>query len=191
MSCPESLTSQKQAEFERHVESRKIGALSETYGRYSVHSIRTLLNNPRDLIQADFAAVIGLKRTSRNKSEIVNSENDRIKYRLIRVVERAINKNVFGQETGRQLLTRFRDVRELRRKQLFRLPTPELTLLRRCMHHRQTMRFEDPHRAIHAVYHQLSRICPPDNLARPLPDPSFFTAQAPSLRNNVSRLRHE
>jgi hypothetical protein len=90
----EALAPEKQSEFQRHVEPGKARYRIERGRRQIVDSEPALLDDAFNLRQPKFPGVVLFKGTARDKSEVIDTEDNRVEYWSVRGIERAIDENV-------------------------------------------------------------------------------------------------
>jgi len=83
---------QEQPEFKRHVEPRQLRHGIEFGSRKVVNSVTGLLNQTKNLVEPDLTSVIDLTCGACPKAACHDREYDRIEYRGVVTVERAIDK---------------------------------------------------------------------------------------------------
>ena len=96
--------SQIQTKFEGHVKPRQVGSCAETNRRDVVDAVCTFFDNAHDFFEPHLACVVDVACTSCDESEIVNGKYDGLKDRLIAIVERTIEKDVFTAQSNRHAL---------------------------------------------------------------------------------------
>ena len=90
----ESLTPEKQAKFQRHIEARQSGIYIERDGRKVVDAKPALLNDSLDLGQTVLGAVVNLERATGKEAKLVNRENDCFECGFVGDVERTVDEDV-------------------------------------------------------------------------------------------------
>jgi hypothetical protein len=65
-----------------------------------VDPVSALPNDARDFNEPCFAGVIDLERAASDEAEVIDREHNSVKDRSVRVVERAIDENVFTAQTS-------------------------------------------------------------------------------------------
>jgi hypothetical protein len=65
-----------------------------------VNTVGALPYDSNNLVEAQFARVVDLKRTASGEAEVIYRKQNRVKGRLVRVVERTVDEYVFAAEAG-------------------------------------------------------------------------------------------
>jgi len=89
-----TLGSEEDAEFERHIESRKAGVRIKLGARQIVDTKAALLDNPIEFVDPGLAAVIHFARTSDAKTAGEHREHQRLKSWRKLIVEWAVYEDV-------------------------------------------------------------------------------------------------
>lgn len=92
---PIKLGSQKQAQLQWHVESRKSRLPAQAYRGNIVNAKWALRNDPLYLFEPHLARIINLKCAPCSEAQFINGKNDGIEERFVGVVERAVDKYIF------------------------------------------------------------------------------------------------
>jgi len=96
----EVLRSQKNPQFERHVEARQAGHGVRFCAAYVVNAVPALGYDPEDFIYSGLAGVLDFEGTAGRKAACVNAEDQSPQERLIGPVEGAIDKNARSARLG-------------------------------------------------------------------------------------------
>ena len=94
----EPLGANEQPKLERHVEARQAGGV-QLRPRNVVHAHAAGPDERNDLLDPDLAGVVGFQGTTRPVAAVEHGEDDRLEYRLVGVVEGAVNEDA-GLELG-------------------------------------------------------------------------------------------
>jgi len=85
---------EKQPELQRHIEPRKICAGIQGDSGNVMDSKPALLDHSFDLREAKISRIVLLQRTAWDETEVIYSEDDRVEYRPVAKVERAVDEDV-------------------------------------------------------------------------------------------------
>ena len=99
-SAAKAFTPEIQPKLEWHVEPWQVGTGAQPNRRDVVDAVGALPDNPHDFVEAQFARVVDFKGTASGEAEVIYRKQNRVKGRLVRVVERTIDEYVFTAEAG-------------------------------------------------------------------------------------------
>jgi hypothetical protein len=91
-----SLATEKQSEFQRHVEAGEFMLFVELDGRYVVDSVLALLDDALNLREPELSTVVFFPRGACHEAQVGDREHDRIKYRFVALVKRAVHENLIA-----------------------------------------------------------------------------------------------
>ena len=91
---PEVFASEENAEFKRHVKTRKGIYRIEIGSRYVMNAVPAFRDDFHDSFKSVLTRVTDFQGTSGYKSSIMDSEDNGIKYRFVHVIKGTIYKNI-------------------------------------------------------------------------------------------------